>query len=46
MVNSAYLFNNRTTVSEYKIKNNLLLHSDLHVVIFDVISFSMSTDQD
>jgi hypothetical protein len=45
MVNSAYLFN-RTTVSEYKIKYTLPLYSDLHVVIFDVISFSMPTDQD
>lgn len=46
MVNSAYFFNNRTIVSEYKIKYTLLLHSDPHVVIFDVISFSVSTDQD
>jgi hypothetical protein len=47
MVNSAYLFNNREPYdSEYKIKYTLLLHSALHVVISDVTSLSMSTDQD
>ena len=45
MVNSAYLFNNRT-VSEYRVKHTLFIHSDFHVVICDVISFSMSPDQD